>query len=590
MGNVVFLGVEGSGKTTLAMALAKAFARHADEGWYLRPEGRGAYNFATVAPDDFAVDGFPAQTSAAREMTWTIQRDGADVGGIRILDYPGEIYRLAFLNAEDEADPDAFRARVAANAEELDVLKGAIEEAENLYVLFNLQDALDLRGDDANRSAVWVTNECLKRLKALPAKPRVTLVFTQVDRYQTEDDFLHSFTPAELDLIGHDHPDVDWMMVSVLVPPGSEFGIDAFVRRVTGLGGFGVPDGRPRQRAAAGGALARLAAQRKSSASGATGVSPVEAAPSDGNKLLSFLSKYRRFLWMALILSVAALLAYWGMRQVDGRKLRRWWNRTFTSRTTSESSVDQDADATHASRPQETPPSPRESRAPARPEDPTAASAIPSAIATVAPPVASNAVPVVAATNVASAVTVTNAAPAASTNVVSVAAATNVASVVSVQTALSNETAVALAAARKCATPQDARETLSYAADALNSAEALYERARVDDFLGWGAFVRTREEKMRNPPWTDWLRRIDLLGEKKAVVMMYPLTGNNAHIAYRTQALEGYRAAAARGVPAAVDALARHANHENDKDVRRSGNAPSAPPAHPSPAAQPEAK
>jgi adenylate kinase family enzyme len=215
MGKVVFLGVEGSGKTTLAMALTKAFARHADEGWYLRPEGRGAYNFATIAPGDFATDGFPAQTSAAREMTWKISRDDVDKGGIQILDYPGEIYRLAFLTAEDEADPDAFRARAEANAEELNVLNRAIEEAESLYVLFNLQDALDLRGDDANRSAVWVTNECLKRLKALPAKPRVTLVFTQVDRYQTEDDFLHSFTPAELDLIGHDHPDVDWMMVSI---------------------------------------------------------------------------------------------------------------------------------------------------------------------------------------------------------------------------------------------------------------------------------------------------------------------------------------------------------------------------------------
>ena len=111
MGKVVFLGVEDSGKTTLAMALTKAFARHADEGWYLRPEGRGAYNFATIAPGDFATDGFPAQTSAAREMTWKISRDDVDKGDIQILDYPGEIYRLAFLTAEDEADPDAFRAR-----------------------------------------------------------------------------------------------------------------------------------------------------------------------------------------------------------------------------------------------------------------------------------------------------------------------------------------------------------------------------------------------------------------------------------------------------------------------------------------------
>ena len=517
MGNVVFLGVEGSGKTTLAMALTKAFARHADEGWYLRPEGRGAYNFATVAPDDFSVDGFPAQTSAAREMTWVISRDGADMGGMRILDYPGEIYRLAFLSPEDEADPEAFRARMAANAEELDVLNRAIKEAESLYVLFNLQDALNLRGDDANRSAVWVTNECLKRLKALPSKPRVTLVFTQVDRYQTEDDFLHSFTPAELDLIGHDHPDVDWMMVSVLVPPDSEFGIDAFVRRVTGLGEFGVPDGRPRTRGAAGGALARLAAQQKAAATSAASPVPAQervppASNPDAQERVPP-THGRGFLTLVLFVAVLFGIAYLAVAFLPRilEALRK-------------------------------PPAPtRERSRLSRPDD----------------------------------VAATNAVPPAITNVVSADAATNAAPVVSVQAALSNETAAALAAARACATPQEARETLSYAAEALDSADALYERARVDDFLGWGAFVRTRDEKARNPPWPEWLRRIDLLGEKTAVFMQRAVTND---LAYRTQALDGYRAAAARGVPAAVDALARHASHENDKDVRRSS------------AAKPEAK
>ena len=531
MGKVVFLGVEGSGKTTLAMALAKAFARHADEGWYLCPEGRGAYNFATVAPNDFAVDGFPAQTSSAREMTWTISRDGKDMGGIRILDYPGEIYRLAFLNAEDEADPDAFRARAAANAEELDVLNRAIEEAESLYVLFNLQDALDLRGDDSNRSAVWVTNECLKRLKALSSKPRVTLVFTQVDRYQTEDDFLHSFTPAELDLIGHDHPDVDWMMVSVLVPSDSEFGIDAFVRRVTGLGEFGVPDGRPRQRVASdGGALARLAAQRKGEGRAPARPEPDVRSESDAQERVpppgttgilpveNTQPSRHGFLWLILITVAVFASAYFATQYFPGARAL-----------------------------------PREGRSPARPDD----------------------------------VAATNAAPPAITNVVSVDAATNVVPALSVQAALSNETAAALAGARACATPQDARETLSYAAEALDSSEALYELARVDDLLGWGAFVRTREEKERKPPWTAWLRRIDLLGEKKAVFMQPAFTND---LEYRAEALKGYRAAAARGVSAAVDALARHATHENDKDVRRSGKAPSAPPAPPSPAAQPELK
>ena len=157
--------------------------------------------------------------------------------------------------------------------------------------------------------------------------------------------------------------------------------------------------------------------------------------------------------------------------------------------------------------------------------------------------------------------------PSTFTNAVSVAAATNVVPVFSVQAALSNETAAALAAARAAATPQDARETLSYAAETLGSAEALYELARVDDFLGWGAFVRTRDEKERRPPWTKWLRRIDLLGEKRAVVMQQPATNDLVH---RKRALDGYRAAAALGVPEAVDALARHASHENEKDRRRS--------------------
>lgn len=541
MGKVVFLGVEGSGKTTLAMALTKAFARHADEGWYLRPEGRGAYNFATIAPGDFATDGFPAQTSAAREMTWKISRDDVDKGDIQILDYPGEIYRLAFLTAEDEADPDAFRARAAANAEELTVLNRAIEEAESLYVLFNLQDALDLRGDDANRSAVWVTNECLKRLRALPAKPRVTLVFTQVDRYQTDDDFLHSFTPAELDLIGHDHSDVDWMMVSVLVPPDSEFGIDAFVRRVTGLAEFGVPDGRPRQRAASGGALARLAAQQKAVATsaatpaiGGAGVPPVENTGATGvSPVATTQSPRQNFLWLILITVVVfatanlIVLYFHGARGTRALPEREKLQESpELPNSESPSSESKDAPLPPAEPPQarsgETPPPPKKK--------------------------------------------------------------------VDVHVELAAEIAAALAAARACATPQEARETLSYAADALNSAEALYERARVDDFLGWGAFVRTREEKARNPPWPMWLRRIDLLGEKKAVVMLYPSVSNLAHLASRTQALKGYRAAAARGVSAAVDALARHASHENDKDVRRSEKKPAVLSAPPVPPAKSEEK
>ena len=45
MSKTVFLGVEGSGKTTLTMALARAFESHKNEGWYLKPLSRDSFRF-----------------------------------------------------------------------------------------------------------------------------------------------------------------------------------------------------------------------------------------------------------------------------------------------------------------------------------------------------------------------------------------------------------------------------------------------------------------------------------------------------------------------------------------------------------------
>ena len=179
MAKTLFLGVEGSGKTTLAMALVKAFAKHRGEGWYLRPVDRGAYTFATIAPEDFDRDGFPRQTANVREMTWRIEKDGEGTGSLEILDYPGEVYRLAFLTADEEPDPVAFRERVQANAREIETLREALAAASRVFVLFNLQDALDLASNDANRGAIWVTNESLKAVKTLASKPKVTLTIVQ---------------------------------------------------------------------------------------------------------------------------------------------------------------------------------------------------------------------------------------------------------------------------------------------------------------------------------------------------------------------------------------------------------------------------
>lgn len=228
MSKTVFLGVEGSGKTTLTMALARAFESHKSEGWYLKPLSRDSFRFLKTLPE--TLDGnFPSQTADLRELRWQAEYKGHDLGEIAILDYPGEIYRLAFLDEKDERDPEAFRQKVASNKPEIDALLGAIKEAEDVFVLFNLADGMDLRNNPRNLDTVWVTNECLKLLKRLESKPRIRLLFTQVDRYRDAGLDLSSFSPKSIDLIGHDHSDIPYSLVSSIDPSESEYGIDKIV-------------------------------------------------------------------------------------------------------------------------------------------------------------------------------------------------------------------------------------------------------------------------------------------------------------------------------------------------------------------------
>ena len=552
MAKTLFLGVEGSGKTTLAMALVKAFAKHCGEGWYLRPVDRGAYNFATIAPEDFERDGFPRQTANVREMTWRIEKDGEGTGSLEILDYPGEVYRQAFLNADDEPDPVAFRERAQANAREIETLREALASAGSIFVLFNLQDALDLASSDANRGAIWVTNESLKVVKALPSKPKVVLVFTQVDRYQTEDDFLHTFKPTDLDLIGHDHPDIDWTMVSVLVPPDSEFGVDAFVRRCTGLNGFGVPTGRPvnaeeRQR---GEILKQLSVARKSASqapvlplpksAGDSSMPHVDVSPWQMNRAVIVLASTATLI---ALLSVLGLMVFFFL-----------WTRNTSS-------------------PQMQPPPtmcPMNTNAPGVVEMSPVVTNVPLATVTNASlvvladavpattstesPAATNAVPEIVASQP----------PAVVTNVVSAksqAMATRIASAawsawVKAEAGRLQKEELAearLKEARAAASPQDAHSALCDAAEAGN-AEAQYLLARVYDFWGWGGWVRTKAEREKN--WLEWSRRIDF--EKGATAILVSRPAPNAE-EFRRLSLDWYRSASENGVSKATEALERHA-------------------------------
>ena len=229
MSKVVFLGVEGSGKTTLMMALAKEFERRKEDGLYLKPLTRDSFRFLKMLPEKIGEGSFPHQTASLRDLSWEIEENGVAVCELSVLDYPGEIYRLAFLDAKDESDPESFRQKVASNKAEIDSLLNAVKVADNIFVLFNLADAEDLGGNARNLDAVWVTNACLHLLKRLESKPAIEILLTQADRYEAVGIDPASFSLDSLDLIGHDHADVPWRFISATAAHDNEYGIDSLI-------------------------------------------------------------------------------------------------------------------------------------------------------------------------------------------------------------------------------------------------------------------------------------------------------------------------------------------------------------------------
>ena len=234
MGNVTFLGVEGSGKTVLTMALVNAFKAHESEGWYLRPETRGAFRFLAQVPENVSGNSLPHQTTSLRQLQWSVVYKDEVQRTLDILDYPGEVYRLAFLDAKDDPDPESFRERVTANKEEINALLGHLINSDQIFVLFNLTDAEDIAGNGANLDAVWVTNACLDYLHRLPSHPQITLLLTQIDRYidlETQELSPKVFVDHHLPLIAHNFPKLDVCAVSAIGKAETAFGVSEILLR-----------------------------------------------------------------------------------------------------------------------------------------------------------------------------------------------------------------------------------------------------------------------------------------------------------------------------------------------------------------------
>ena len=228
MGRVVFLGVEGSGKSVLTVALVRFFEKYSNQGWSLLPENKEAFVFQERMPKMFSEGSLPSQTANFRHLRWSICHDDKPQRTLDILDYPGEVYRMAFLDPNDGPNSVTLCDSQQAHSRDIKELLGFIKGAEYVFVLFNIDDAKNLDTDNRNVDAVWVTLSALKIITSMNNAPEVTLLITQADRLESEGESLEdidSVVQKYLPLIAKRFKSLPKLLVSGVDIENPKFGL-----------------------------------------------------------------------------------------------------------------------------------------------------------------------------------------------------------------------------------------------------------------------------------------------------------------------------------------------------------------------------
>lgn len=228
MGRVVFLGVEGSGKSVLTVALVRFFEKYSNQGWSLLPENKEAFVFQERMPKMFSEGSLPSQTANFRHLRWSICHDDKPQRTLDILDYPGEVYRMAFLDPNDGPNSVTLCDSQQAHSRDIKELLGFIKGAEHVFVLFNIDDAKNLDTDNRNVDAVWVTLSALKIITSMNNAPEVTLLITQADRLESEGESLEdidSVVQKYLPLIAKRFKSLPKLLVSGVDIENPKFGL-----------------------------------------------------------------------------------------------------------------------------------------------------------------------------------------------------------------------------------------------------------------------------------------------------------------------------------------------------------------------------
>jgi TPR repeat protein len=226
MGTILFLGVEGSGKTVLNMALAKVFAAHPEAGYRLKPESSASFRFLEQLPASlYATPQPPDQPDRFVSMPWSVCCGQQALLSLDIPECPADLFRLAFQKPEDSPDPSDFSARAEARADDIRQLLAQVDAASRVFVLFDPSRMRETEKDPGRLDAAWATNACLRQLLGRPYPPPVSLLLTHADRDPASGNDFRAILRQRLPLLADNYPDLPGLAVSSVKPDDPDYGL-----------------------------------------------------------------------------------------------------------------------------------------------------------------------------------------------------------------------------------------------------------------------------------------------------------------------------------------------------------------------------
>ena len=130
-----------------------------------------------------------------RRQVWEA-RQGQITETVTLWDLPQSIYALAFLNAEEDLEPETFGRRALENKQELDTLLNSMADAATICVAIDAT-ALRMESTEAAQHTAWLLRSIFRFTASLPCGDAVPLMVCGEERPSaTEEEWLKVNLPA----------------------------------------------------------------------------------------------------------------------------------------------------------------------------------------------------------------------------------------------------------------------------------------------------------------------------------------------------------------------------------------------------------